>query len=467
MNRLLQFTLSAFFLLLFSSLSAQYSLSGAVVNAESKPVADANIYLLRKADSTVVKTALTEENGKFEFRNLKSDTLFVIVKHLEHQTFGSETITLNEKQTSFDLRKLALAARKDTELETVSIVAKLPLIERKIDRTVVNVDAMITVAGGSALDALEKSPGVFVDQNGNIQLKGQGVMVLIDDKPTYMSGTDLENYLRSIPASTLKQIELMTNPPAKYDAAGNGGVINIKTKKNNIQGFNGSLTLNYGQGRYGKSYNSLNINYRRNKFNLFTNLSGGGRETFQDLYIDRIYLEEDESPQSYFGQRSYIKRKTRFGNAKVGMDYYVSDKTTVGLVLSGSASPSDNHTANIAEVQNAVQALTSSVVADNSQKVNFRNASVNFNVRHEFDSTGRSLTFDADALKYASDEDHLFKNFVYTPTNFLTYEDQLDGALGSDIQILSLKTDYSHPLKNGLTLGTWLKTIFTKTDNAV
>jgi hypothetical protein len=459
-----------FLFLIFSELKAQRTgmLTGEVLGANGMALVDANVYLLKAADSSVVKVALTEADGKFEFSGLGADTLLLAVQAIDHATHTSTAFTIDPQINPNIWPRIQLVSSKDTKLETVSIVAKLPAVEHKIDRTVVNVDALITAAGGSAMDALEKSPGVSVDQNGGIKLKGKtGVIVFIDDKPTYLSGTDLENYLRSLPASAIKQIELMTNPPARYDAAGNAGIINIKTKKNNIQGVNGAVTLNYGQGRYVKSNNSFTLNYRRNKFNLFTNGSGVIRNGFQDLYIDRNYLYSDGAPQSFFGQRSYIAQRTASSSAKVGMDYYLSDKTTIGLVANGSWMPARVQTDNTAEVRNASAMLTSIVLADNAQKNNFRNAGLNLNFRHQFDSTGRSLTVDADHVRYRSDDAALFKNLVYTPNGDLTYNDQLDGVIPSAINIYAFKADYSHPLKSGLNLDGGIKTVFTKTDNSV
>src|SRR4029453_8453660 len=121
-------------------------------------------------------------------------------------------------------------------------------------------------------EVLEKSPGVTVDKDGNISLKGkQGVQVFVDGKPSYLSGQDLVNLLRNMNANQLEQIEIMTNPPAKYDAAGNSGIINIKTKKNKQAGFNGSATAGYSQGKYWKTNEGINMNYRNGKFNAFMN----------------------------------------------------------------------------------------------------------------------------------------------------------------------------------------------------
>ncbi len=470
MKKVILLGLMPFLFLIFSGLKAQNTgiLTGEVVGANGEPLVDANVYLLKSSDSSVVKVALTETDGKFEFSGLGIDTLLLAVQAIDYASHTSTAFTIDPQRNPNAWPRIQLIASKDTKLETVSIVAKLPAVEHKIDRTVVNVDALISVAGGTAMDALEKSPGVSVDQNGGIKLKGKtGVLVFIDDKPTYLSGADLESYLRSLPSSAIKQIELMTNPPARYDAAGNAGIINIKTKKNNIRGVNGGFTLNYGQGHYAKSNNSFNLNYRRNKFNLFTTGSGTVRDGFQDLYIDRIYLNPDASPKSLFGQRSYIAQHTRSLSAKVGMDYYVSDKTTIGLVANGSWMPNNVQTDNTALVRDNVGDLTSTVLADNALKNNFRNAGLNLNLRHEFDSTGKSLTVDADYVLYQSNDAARFKNYVYTPEGVITYEDQLDGKIPSTINIYAFKADYSHPLKSGLNLSTGIKTVFTKTDNSV
>ncbi|MBL7699154.1 MAG: TonB-dependent receptor plug domain-containing protein, partial [Chitinophagaceae bacterium] len=187
------------------------------------------------------------------------------------------------------------------ELKEVKVVARKRLIEQKIDKMVVNVDAAVTNAGTTAMDVLEKSPGIQVDKDGNISLKGkQGVMVMIDGRPTYLTGTELANLLRGMESSQLEQIEIMTNPPAKYDAGGNSGVINIKTKKNKLKGFNGSVSANIGQGRYNKMNENLSLNYRNNKFNLFGNFSHGRYNNFNQLDIYRRYKNEDETTRAIF-----------------------------------------------------------------------------------------------------------------------------------------------------------------------
>ena len=135
-----------------------------------------------------------------------------------------------------------------SDVISISIGIKKPFIERKIDKTVINVDASILNSGSTAMEILEAAPGVSVDREGNISLKGKaGVIIMIDGKPAYVSGQQLTDLLKRTPASGLDQVEIMTNPSAKYDAAGNSGIINIKTKKNKAKGFNGNISTSYVQ----------------------------------------------------------------------------------------------------------------------------------------------------------------------------------------------------------------------------
>src|SRR5205085_2107183 len=165
---------------------------------------------------------------------------------------------------------------------------KRPVNEQKIDKTVVNVDASPTNTGLSALEVLEKSPGVTIDNNNNISLKGkQGVIILIDGKPTYLTGENLANFLKNLSANQLDQIEIMSQPSAKYDASGNSGVINIKTKKSKAAGFNGTISTSAIFANYFKNTNNLSLNWRKNKVNLFGNYGYSRWEGFNDLYINR------------------------------------------------------------------------------------------------------------------------------------------------------------------------------------
>lgn len=436
---------------------------GRVKDAENKNLDYATVALFK--DSVLVKTVFTETDGLFSFNALSSGKYLIKISAVGFPIYKTDTLKLQVDRIEINLLDIKIKAA-DNNLKEVNIVAQKAFVERKIDRTVVNVDALISNAGSTALDVLRKSPGVNVDQNGAISLKGKnGVSIFIDDKPTYLSGADLENYLRSLPSSTLDQIELMTNPPAKYDAAGNAGVINIKTKKTKISGFNGGVNLSINQGELTRSNNSFNFNYRKNKINIFGVLSYNLNNSFTDLDLNRTYKNNDGSPKYYFNQNSYFKRHGNTFNLKTGLDYYVSDKTTWGVVFTGMNRISTQVNNNTSNLLNAVKQPDSVIKAENIDQIHYKNIGVNFNYRHKFNKVGKDLTFDADYLNYNNKTEQTYYNYSYFANLALKSQDILFGNLPSNIDIYTAKLDYSHPLNKGWKLDAGLKTAYTKTDN--
>lgn len=441
-------------------------INGQVLDSAERSLDGAVVSLVKNA--TLVKTNITEADGKFEFSGLDSGKYVIMVSNFDYRTFTSEPLILEPGKMELQLPIIKLQSKTIEKLEEVAVVAKIPLVERKIDRTIVNVDAMISNAGNNALEVLEKSPGIIIDQNGNILLKGKsGVVIYIDDKPTYLSGDALQNYLKSLPASALSQIEIMTNPPAKYDAAGNVGIINIITKKSKLKGMNGSVNIDLGQGRYARNSNNINLNYRNNKFNFFGSVSEGTGGGFNNLYINRTYKNEDLSVKSFFNQNTRSRYKYLYSTLKLGADYYLNEKSTFGISMNGSLNNSQDITRNISLLYDPNETLTSTVIADNSIKSKFRNASTNLNLRHKFDSTGRSLTMDLDYVRYTTLDNQSYLNNTYNPGGNLEMRDQLDGHLPAKINIYAFKTDYLHPLKKDAKIEAGLKASYTSIDNLV
>lgn len=439
------------------------TIRGQVTGNDKKNVNGAVVSLLKAADSSLVKSNITEADGQFLFPGLESGKYFVVVSDSGYQSYTSEVIETAPEEKVLNIQLKSESAEK---LQEVSITAKIPVIQRKIDRTIVNVDAMISSTGNSVYELLQKSPGVMINQSGEIMLKGKpGVLIYIDDKPTYLSGEALLNYLRALPATAVSQLELMTNPPAKYDAAGNVGIINIITKKSKLRGFNGNLTVSYGQGKYPKNNNSFNFNYRNNKINIFGTAGGGYNTNFSDLYINRTYRNEDGSVASYFRQNTQAKGESAYGTLKLGADYYATKKTTLGISLNSLLDNTLDKSRNISLLSNAADALTSSVIADNGENSEFKTGSVNLNLRHKFDSTGKMLTADLDYVYYGTLSDQSFLNNTYAPDGVLTLTDQLGGHLPAKINIYAFKTDYTHPLKDDSKFEAGIKTSYTDIDN--
>jgi iron complex outermembrane receptor protein len=451
---------------LISKAQSNTNINGTIRNGE-KTLEAASVSLLRARDSSLVKAEITDKAGRFEFQNVGAGDYLVAASSVGFQKKYSKSFKVTGEQPILALEEMSLA-HNSTEMKEVVVTTKRPLIEQKADKMIVNVDASVTNVGSSALEVLEKSPGVLVDKDGNISLKGKsGVIVLVDGRQTYLSGPDLANMLRNMNSSQLDQIEIMTNPSAKYDASGNSGIINIKTKKNKQRGFNGSTTLGYGQGKLPKFNESLNLNYRTGKFNLFTNLSHNYWEGFQNLDIFRRFREKDSKQVlSVFDQHAKMERIGRSYNAKFGADYFISKKTTIGVVVSGFQNPGYWNSRNITDIMNSDEQLLSQTRASSDVHETWKNFSSNINFRQVFDSTGRELTADFDYIRYKSHNDQSLVNSYFDAAGqSLNPTDTLLGRLPSDIRIYSAKMDYTHPLKKGAKFEAGLKTSFVKTDN--
>lgn len=461
--------ITAAFLLLFTvKLTAQngFSINGKIINEQSKPLSSIQITLTNADDNSIAKIEITDNDGKFIIQNLKEGNYKVIVDDMEYSPYQSEAIILNAANPNVNLAPISLTFKLATNLNEVIITKKKPFIENKIDRTVVNVDAFITAAGGDALDILEKSPGISVNQDGTITFKGKsGVQVFIDDKPTYLSGAELEAYLKSLPASTLDKIELMTNPPAKYDAAGGAGIINIVSKRSKARGFNANLTSRFSQGKRSGHRQGMNFNYMENKIRVFGSVGYAQQNPINDLFIFRKFKDSNGNTNSLFYQNSFIESKVKSINARIGMDYYASDKTTIGFGVSGILRSSNPYSDVNSDVTDANSVLDSSIVANNRQRQEFKNGGINLNLRHELDSLGQKITFDADYLKYDTSSEQIFKNYIYQPDNSLSSQDELRGSLPSNINIYAFKSDYTLPFKNGSTFESGYKVSYTQTDN--
>lgn len=423
------------------------------------------VNLLDQMDSSIVKTTISDEDGSFEFDKIKSGNYLVNITHVGYESYTGNSLEINDNSSAIQLEIIELKKRT-IELRSAEIVAKKSFVERRIDRVIVNPDALISNAGATSLEVLEKSPGIIVDINGNISLKGKpGVMVFIDDKPTYMSSSDLANYLRSMPASSIELIEIMSNPPAKYDAAGNAGIVNIKLKKNVNRGLNGGINLSYGQGRYLRTNNSFNLNYRVNKINLSGNFSFGQNNSYQDLTINRYYYTSENVYSSGFTQNSYNKQRRRSQNAKVGIDYYVNKRSTIGLVFAGFINPSTTFLTSKASILDANNIATTNILATNPAEREWKNGSVNANYLYKLNDKGQEVFINADYIKYNSKSNQVLTNSSYNPDNTLINSSILQSDLPAEISIQSVKADYTLPLDKIGKVEAGLKSSFVNTDN--
>ena len=411
-------------------------------------VQDENAMLLRSAtisllhsDSSLVQTLSTDKTGQGEFKNLTVGKYITKTSYLGYEI---AFVNIDFKNSS----SLIISLKSLTEvLADVTVAVKKPLVQFLPDKTVINVDAGITNAGATVMEVLEKSPGIMVDRNGNISMKGRpAVLVMIDGKLTQLSGTDLQNLLSGMSASQVDVIELIENPGAKYDAAGNAGIINIKTKKNKQKGFNGTASTSYGQGRLPKSNNSLILNLRSGSFNFFATYGANFNNGLLNMYALRTYYKQDGSIASLLQQPYYTRSKNLTHNLRTGIDYFVNKRTTVGTAFTATYLKKESVTGSTIQWKKESGELDSTISTAGLRNSKLKQAGINFNTRHSINAN-RELSADIDIIKYNIRNDQYFENQLQSPGSMV---EASRGDIPSSLNIFSAKADYSHRFKNML-----------------
>ena len=418
-------------------------LSGKITGDNDKPLSEATITLLKAKDSSLFKSALTNSNGVFKILSVKPGSYFITVTSVGYTKKSSATFTIAEGQ-DYAATPMALL-HSATSLEAVTIQAKKPMIEVKADKTVFNVENSINATGSNAFELLQKSPGVLTDKDDNISLMGKnGVKIYIDGKPTQMAGADLAAYLRSINSADIESIELITNPSAKYDAAGNAGIINIRLKKNKNYGANGNVASGIAFGHTPKYNNSLSLNYRNKKINLFSNYSNnfGDYRNLFDLYR----VQNDTT----YDQHSVNLNHNVSNNVKAGMDYSINSKNIIGVMVTANFNNSDNSNNSNTVISPNNTGIPNRILHASSDASGTRN-NIDYNINYHFaDTSGRTLDVDADMVNYRRRGSNYQPNYYTDPiTGDLLEENIYSSNTPTDIDIYTAKIDYEQPFYKG------------------
>lgn len=415
------------------------------------------------SDSSWVKSAFTDDSGAFSFDEIATGKYLLNASAPGYRQ-ATESVDLSVagvQKVAFDLVKDA------TTLSEVTVSSKKPFIEMSLGKTTVNIEGAAGVGGSNALDILRRLPGVSVVGNNSISIHGkQGVLVLIDDRPTYLSGDELADYLKSMQASEIAQLELITQPGAKYDAAGNTGIINIKTKKGRKMGWNGNASLTPGQGVYTNVAGSVMLNYRKDKLNLALNCSDREATGFADWNQDQFFTDNLTGAIISTNKiHSTPKERWGVGTVKLAADYNLTEKTTIGSSLQGTYHPNSmtDHVFST-RTDNIANAVTYSDVLSPDGFIR-KDASVNAYLTHKYTSD-RVLDVNLDGLWYGNfaHQDVVSNNYDGTmqlqPNPLLLHSRQ-----PSVIKVASLKVDYTFGLKGGIKGEAGLKSSFVQTDN--
>ena len=427
-----------------------------IANTGQQPLVNANVEVLAP-DSSLVKIGVSDSSGTVQFANLPYAEYILRVSSVGYTTLVMSIVP----STLTNPRRIFLQPAIHT-LQNITISASKPFIELLSDKTIINLEAGIANIGTTAMEALEKLPGITIDKDGNISLKGRpNVLVMMDGKPTYLSGAGLATLLNGMSASQIAQVELMDNPPARYDAAGNAGVINIKLKKAGQRGLHGSFTTALAQGRYPKNNNNILLNYRSGKINLFANYSVNLAGSFTRIYALRTYFKTDMiSVASFLDQPSFMKGDGQTHNLRTGIDYSINAKTSLGLTLSGvtlKRKTTGNNTAKWMSANGTVDSLITTRTDNNTA---WDNAGAALSFKHKFTAT-KELTADVDIIGYRIRSDQYFENNSVLPGN---YSEAFNADIPTDIRIMTARADYAEETKSGKLEGGW-KTSKITTDN--
>ncbi len=445
----------------FAQNKAQTKISGLLIDGTGKPLDFGTVSLLKATDSTVVKGTLSNESGHYTFDLIKPGSYFVKATNIGYQNAYSTVFKIDSVSTDYTIPDLKLNQQSST-LKTVNITATKPLIERKVDKTVMNVENSVLAAGNSAMEILQRAPGVSVDKDDNISLKGkQGVTVMINDKLTYLTAAQLATLLRSTDGTTIQSIEIITNPSAKYDAAGNSGIINIKLKKNKQSGTNGSVTLGAGYGTYGKDNETLILNHKEGGLNIYGSFSHNDNKRSGDIYLKRIVADT-----TFFNQHTSMPQISNNNSYRLGADYDISSKNTIGLLFSGYFSGENDDNFNNTNIGKSFMEIDSSLQTISTIHQTYNSVAFNLNDSYKIDTAGQELNADFDYSKFKNNSTSNYNTSFFLPNGHIQHPaDFLGNITPSVINIITGKVDYTKPISKDVKLETGIKYSDVKTDN--
>lgn len=437
---------------------------GKILTESLKPLGFITITLRNVVDNTIVKVDITDESGMYQLAKISPGEYYIEASMVGMGTSKSEPFVLVEKGPVQIPDILIKEISKFNVLEEVVVTAKKPLVERKIDRTVVNVENTSLAAGGTINDILKIAPGVSMD-DGKISLRGKkGVIVMIDDRRMNLSPSDVARMLENMPAEQVRQIELITNPSAKYDAEGGAGIINIVTRKNLDTGFSATLVSGFRIGTEPKFNEGVNMNFRKNRMNIFGNYNYSNNRNDSEYISDKNI--ENQEGQLFYNQTGNTLVRRIGNNARAGMDYHLTDNHTIGFLLTMNGGRSlTNETQDINYKDRSASVADSTVKSNNHGRTTFDTYSVNLNSRHKF-SDKDELFFNADYLTYSAQDPNTYNN-LYSNSSGESEEENVFNNSSSSIKLITAKIDYSKELAPGSRFDAGIKTSFSSSSSDI
>ncbi len=413
------------------------TISGSIVDSSSgQPVEFANVALIDPTTNRPVDGAVCDDKGKFSISKIAEGTYTVSISFIGYETQNIENITVTDKREDLNLGLVKLASSTKI-LNEVVVEGQKSLIEERVDRTIYNAENDATTKGGDATDVLKRVPMLSVDMDGNVSLRGsQNITVLINNKPSTIMASSIADALKQIPADQIKSVEVITSPSAKYDAEGSGGIINIITKKNTLQG--ATLNIDAGVGLRGSNL-GLNGNYRNKKMGF--SLGGFGRSTYNTPgHFENSQLITDSDDNEILNvQTADTRNNGLFGNYTLGWDYDIDKKNSLAASVRFGARnrksyQDDLYTTNTTSGSNLRNVVTNDV-----------NETVDVNLTYTrlYDKPQREFSFLA--LYSRNNRNNDFQN-VTTERNEVPYSEGYKNLNDSYNQEITIQADYQTPI---------------------
>lgn len=430
--------------------SQQFQITGKIVNEKSNPVEFTEILLLTQ-DSIAIKSELSDAQGIFSIQTTNGNYILQ-VKHLKDIIY-SKNISL---QNSINLGNIQID--KIQQIKEVVVEGKKKLIERKVDRLVFNVENSISATGGDALDALKITPRIKV-KNDQISMIGKnGMSVMIDDRLIQLSGDDLINFLKTIKSDNIKSIEVITNPPAKYDAEGNNGMVNIKLKKAKADSWSNTIRTTYKQATYPSFSVGNNFTYQKNKLSFLFDVD---YRKNQDIYTNDVQYNY---PLNFWQQSIYEKSVTNGIGGTINIGYKANETLQLGLQYFGFATDANKKNNNISNIFYYDEPNEDRILSNGITDRTNSSSSLNFNVIKKLSNSNKKLTFDIDYFNLNTGRDNNFNTEKFSES-----ESSSEFAINNSkqkVENISSKIDFELPF-NWVNLNAGAKISYTKSNNDI
>lgn len=441
------------------SISAQSVISGRIIDKDRSPMISATILLLNHTDSTYIVGSSSDLDGQFEITDVKPDNYILSLSMIGYKKINIPLQT--EQNTNNELGDIVME-EDSYMLSAITVTAKRPPVKIEPGKMTINLSSALLSTDGNAVDVLRKLPGVIVQSDGTIILNGKsGANVLIDDKVTYLTGENLINYLRSIPANSVDNIELISQPSSKYDASNSSGIINLQKKKNQEQGVNLSASSGVERGARTRGNESLTLNFRHNKLNIFADYSHNWGGDVIDLSVSGHYLDPVTSKPRDLRKDFVSDVKRQFGGhyLKAGIVYDISDRVFVETYFSSNWLNRGKNELTISDFYNFDKIQSdSTLTALNTMDYNYTNITGGANLAYKFAKTGKwDAAFDYQLFDQKDNQqlESSFKTHI-VPVK----EDTLSGKATNEIDIYSGQTNVSYGISDRFGLTAGLKSVF-------